>query len=1099
MGILALLARCPFRSAPVVLAGSVMLSAAALSAGADPGEARLLGYPDIHEDTVVFVHGGDLWRAPATGGIARSLTSHEGLELTPKISPDGTMIAYTAEYTGSRQVYVMPADGGPPKQLTFYTDVGPMPPRGGFDYWIQDWTPDGKILVRANRTPWGRRMGRYFLVDPDGGLETPLPLPEGGSASIAPDGRKIVYCPISREFRTWKRTRGGRAQDIWIFDLDNLESERLTDDPGTDNFPMWSGETIYFTSDRDHTLNLFARDLVSGSTRKVTDFDTYDVTWPSLGPRAIVFSSGGELYRHDLASGETARIPIRIIHDLPSTVPRFIAVENDIQSAAVSPSGARAVFEARGELFSVPAENGPTRNLSRTQGVREMSPAWSPDGRRIAYLSDATGEYEIWVVAQDGSGSPRQVTHDGEVWRFPPVWSPDARHLAFADRKRRLFVLDVETGEATLVDTGNQGDLDGYRWSPDGRWIVYQTFHPTRLRGIGLYSLDDRSTRLLGDGLTHDFQPVFGADGRTLFFLSLRDYPIRFSDFEFNFLYDGATAIYAATLDPAAPALFPPRSDEETGPASSEDGEANDDAEGDDAPADAPPPTRVVSEGFVSRTVALPGLEPGDYDDLQAAEGAVFYRYSANGEDFDLYRYDLETREAARLVEDVDGFILTADGKKLLYRSGSQWSLASASPGADGPGSRLDLSGLRVKLDPEAEWSQMFDDAWRIGRDWFYDEDMHGVDWEAMRERYGVLVPYVAHRSELDFIFGEMIGELEAGHTYVIAGDSPRVDHVAGGMLGCELEATSSGRYRIAKIYRGESWDPDYRSPLAEPGVRVREGDYLLAVDGIALTTSDNPYRLLEDKADKQVALTVSASPDGDDPRDVTVRTVASELDLRYLDWVTSRMAMADRLSDGRVGYIHLPDTAIDGNRMLQKLFYSQANRDALIVDVRYNGGGFIPDRMIEVLGRHTLSYWDRRDISSMRTPGFAHDGPKAMLINGYSSSGGDALPYYFRKESLGPLIGTRTWGGLIGLSGNPELVDGGAVLYPNFRIYDTDGAWVVENAGVSPDIEVIDLPEAVIAGRDPSLEKAVEVLLEHLDEDAAGPPEPPEPPTMAR
>ena len=1065
------------------------------------GGTRLLGYPDIHGDFVVFVHGGDIWRAPSAGGLARRLTSHEGLELTPKISHDGNSIAYTAEYSGSRQVYVIPSEGGAPRQLTYYTDVGPMPPRGGFDNWIQGWTPDGRILVRMNRTPWGERMGRYFLVDPKGGLETPLALPEGGSASLSPDGTKIAYCPISREFRTWKRTRGGRAQDVWIYDLEAGRSERLTDDLGTDNFPMWSGDTIFFTSDRDHTLNLFAHDLPTGETRKVTDFDTYDVLWPSLGPGAIVFAKGGYLYRFDLASRETSPIPIRVSSDLPATVPHFIDVTGNIAGAAVSPSGARAVFEARGELFSVPAKDGPTRNLTRTQGIREMSAAWSPDGRWIAYLSDATGEYELYVVAQDGSAPPRQVTRDGEVWRFPPVWSPDSSRLAFGDKKRRLWIVDAATGDPSLVDTGTQGDLDGYTWSPDSRWLAYHTTHDSRLQGIAVYSVDDRTRRLLGDGMTVDFQPVFGADGRYLFFLSIRDYPIRFSDFEFNFLYDGATRIYAAALDPSAAPLFPPRSDEEKGEEPSGD-EAAEDREPAEDESDEPEPVRVDPEGFVSRTISLPGLEPGDYADLQVTEGAVYYLYSADGDAADLYRYDLEKREPERVLEGVQSFTLTADGKKLLYRSQSMWGIAKAEPGQIADTGRLDLSGLRVKTDPRAEWSQMFVDAWRIGRDWFYDEQMHGVDWAATRERYEALVPYIAHRSELDFIFGEMIGELEAGHTYVISGDEPRVDRIAGGMLGCEIEAdpsSASGRYRITKIFQGEAWDEDYRAPLAEPGVDVREGDYLLGIDGVDLDSADNPYRLLENKAGVQVTLTVSASADGKEPREVTVRPVSTELDLRYLDWVKSRMAMTDRLSDGRVGYIHLPDTAIAGNRMLQKLFYGQANRDALIVDVRYNGGGFIPDRTIEYLTRETISYWARRDISSMRTPGFAHDGPKAMLINGYSSSGGDALPYYFRHESLGPLIGTRTWGGLIGLSGNPALMDGGAVLFPNFRIYDADGRWVVENVGVSPDIEVIDLPEAIMAGRDPSLEKGVEVLLDTLDAKPATHPETPRPPDMAR
>jgi tricorn protease len=993
----------------------------------------------------------------------------------------------------------MPSDGGPSRQRTFYTDVGPMPPRGGFDYWIQGWTPDGKILVRMNRTPWGERMGRYFVVDPHSGLETPLALPEGGSASLSPDGKKIAYCPVSREFRTWKRTRGGRAQEIWIYDFEARRSLRVTDDPGTDNFPMWSGDTIYFTSDRDHTLNLFAYDLDSKQTRKVTEFDTYDVLWPSLGADAIVFMNGGYLYRLDLDTEKVTTIPVEISTDLPATVPHFVDVSSSIGGATLSPSAARVVFEARGDLFSVPAENGATRKLTVGSESREISPAWSPDGKWIAYLSDATGEYEVYVRGQDGSDQPRQLTRDGEVWRFEPVWSPDSERLAFGDRLRRLWILEVDSGKQILVDTASHGDLDTYAWSPDGRWLTYETAHTSRLPAVAVYSLDDRRTRVLGDGLTDDSGPAFGADGNYLFFLSNRDYRIRFSDFEFNFLYDGATRIYAAALDPAAPALFPPRSDEEQTDDGDDDQASDGETSDEESDDDAPEPIRIVPEGFTARTVSLPGIEAGYYAQLTATEGALLYLYSEDGDGTDLMRYDLSEREAKTVLQEVDLFVLSGNGKKVLYRSGSTWALADATAGQENGDGELDLSGMRVKLDPRAEWQQMFDDAWRIGRDWFYDPEMHGVDWEAIRERYAVLVPHVAHRTELDFILGEMIGELEAGHTYVISGDQPRVERVQGGMLGCELELDTSGAYRITKIYDGENWDESYRSPLTAPGVNVVEGELLLAIDGVELTPDDNPYRLLEGKAGTQVTLTVASRPGDEDAREVTVRPLSSELDLRYLDWVKSRMAMADRLSKGRVGYIHLPDTAIDGNRMLQKLFYGQADREALIIDDRYNGGGFIPDRMIELLARDTLSYWARRDISSMRTPGFAHDGPKVMLINGYSSSGGDALPYYFKREGLGPLIGTRTWGGLIGLTGNPDLADGGTVLYPTFRVYDAEGRWVVENTGVAPDIEVIDLPEEIMAGRDPSLEKGIEVLLEMLDQHPATRPQPPTPPDMTR
>lgn len=1104
------------------LLGGAFIAALALAAPAavgaqdgPSGEARLLRYPAIHGDFVVFVYAGDVWRAPSAGGRAYRLTSHRGVELTPKISPDGRWIAYSAEYSGSRQVYVMPAEGGSPRQLTFYNDVGVMPPRGGFDYWIQGFRPDGKILVRMNRTPWGARPGRYFLVDPEGGLERPLPIPIGGSASYSPDGNSLAYTYFDREFRTWKRYQGGRNQDVWTFDLEAMKSRRLIDWPGSDNFPMWHDGTIYFTSDRDHTMNLFAVDVASGETRKLTDFDDYDVLWPSLGPDAIVFMNGGWLYRLDLATEAVAKIPIEIAGDLPGTVPYWEDASDNVAAADLSPGGERAVFEARGDLFTVPAENGPTRDLGASSAVRDSAPAWSPDGAWIAYWSDASGEMELYVRSQDGRGEPRQVTSGGEVWRFPAAWSPDSKRLAFGDSDHRLQIVDAASGAIEVVDTDEQGDIQTYHWSPDSRWLAYQKSHPeTRLPCLAVYSLADKSVQILGEGLTFDFEPVFSTDGKYLFFLSNRDYNLNFSDFEFNFIYDDSTRVYAAALDPEAGPLFPPKSDEveiDSGDdgadgGNGEDGKAAKGKKGNNGKMDPgedegkddekPPATRVVAAGFVDRTVALPGVEAGNYVGLAAVEGGVLYRQVDGGvfgpPTGSLMRYDLEKREAKEIAGEVGGYVLAAGGKHVLLRSGPGFKIAPVEPG--GEAKSLDLSGLRVKLDPRAEWAQMYDEVWRVGRDWFYDEGMHGLDWKALGERYRALLPWVADRSDLDFLFSELVAELESGHAYVQSGEEHRVERVEGGMLGAEFEADDSGRYRIAKIFPGENWDDDYRSPLTEPGVGVEEGDFLLAIDGEELTTADNPYRLLEGKGDRQVELTVNSKPETEGARKVTVRTVTSEQNLRYLDWVESRAELVDELSDGRIGYIHLPNTAVAGNRALQKYFYSQSSRDGLILDERNNGGGFIPDRMIEMLSRTALSYWARRGLEPFSTPGFAHDGPKVMLINGYAASGGDALPYYFRKVGLGPLVGTRTWGGLIGISGNPQLVDGGGVLFPTFRFFDTEGQWDVEGIGVAPDVEVWDLPEAIAAGHDPSIEKAVEILLEKL-EGYEGRPETPTPP----
>jgi tricorn protease len=732
-----------------------------------------------------------------------------------------------------------------------------------------------------------------------------------------------------------------------------------------------------------------------------------------------------------------------------------------------------------------------------------MDSVWSPDGKTIAYLSDATGEYEIYVRNQDGTGAPRQLTRNATSWKFPPVFSRDGKKLLFSDRSLRLQLLDVASGTLETIDSSDREDLLNYSISPDGRTIAYEKTHANRIAGIALYSLDTKKVQPLGDGFTPDSEPVFSHDGKYLFFLSSRDYKPTFSDYEFNFVYDNATRVYAVSLNDSVPALFAPKSDEENGKTAektdkSDAAKAGKDAK--DKPAEKKPAEVVTLEpaGLMTRTIALPGLKPGNYNGLDAAEGAVYYIKGDAGETA-LYRYDLKERKEEKVLDGVTRYNLSADGKKLLWKVARDWGIADAKAGLKAGDGKLDLSSLRMKIDLKAEWRQIWSDGIRVTRDWFYDPKMHGYDWNALAKRYGALVPFVAHRGDLDFLFGELLSELEAGHTYVTSGDEPKVERIAGGMLGADLVAHASGRYLIAKIYPGENWHEDYRSPLTEQGVGVKEGEFLLAIDGAEVKTSDNPYAFLENKAGKPVILTVNTSASADGARKVTVRPIASELNLFYLDWVRSRMALADKLSGGKVGYIHLPDTALDGNRMLQKLFYAQAKKQALIVDDRYNGGGFIPDRTIEYLTRKTLSWWSQRGIEGFTTPGFAHDGPKVMLINGYSSSGGDALPYYFKKNNLGKLIGTRTWGGLIGLSGNPGFVDGGSLNVPTFRIYDERGEWIIENEGVSPDIEVIDLPELRMAGRDPSLEKGIEVLLEELKKSPPPAPKVPVPPDMTK
>ena len=1055
-------------------------------------ETRLLRFPHIHGDRVVFTYAGDLYTASVRGGQATRLTSHEGLEIFARFSPDGRWIAFSGEYAGTRQVYLIPAAGGEPRQLTFYPDVGPMPPRGGYDHLVLDWTPDGsKILVRANRTPFGQRVGRYYLVDPSGsGLEQPLRIPEGASgATFDATGTKLAYNIKSREWRHWKRYEGGRQQDVWLYDLAADTSLRVTDFTGTDNFPLWVGDDVYFASDRgeDRKLNLWKYDTGSGDIAQVTSHDDFDVLWPSRGQGGIVYQSGGWLWHLDPETDTTRKLSIRVPGDRPHTAPYWTEVANRIESASLSPSAKRVAFGARGELFTVPAEHGNTRNLSDTPAERERDVAWSPDGRWIAYLSDATGSYEIYVRPADGSGEPRQLTTGGESWIYGVEWSPDSRWIAWSDQRNRLRAVDVESGAIREIDRSSRSRLTDGAWSPDSRWIAYSKASENTMNAIWLYSFeDDRATQVTGD-MTDESNPAFDANGRYLYFVSARDFD--YGDRGFD------SRLFMATLRADDPHPFPPRSDEEpaadpTGAAANGAAEGGEDGDGSDGEADEPTRVAIDLAGMEDRVVALPGVSPGGYWNLTGTEGGLLFMSGGT-----LHHYALEDREPKTVLEGVFGYDVNADRSKLLYAAGGgngpSYGIVDVRPGQK-TDDALDLSGMELRIDPKVEWAQVYHDAWLIMRDWFYDPDLHGVDWPAMYEKYRPLVDHVAHRADLDFLIAELIAEMNAGHAYVNASpEMPGPERVPVGLLGAEFEADGD-RYRIANIFPGENWHDEFRSPLTEPGVRVEEGDYLIAIDGERVTTDRNPYSFLVNKADRIVRVTVSDRADGRDARTYEVRPVESELGLRYQEWVAENAALVDSLSDGRIGYIHLPNTAVPGHRELYEGFRPLHRKEALILDDRYNGGGFIPEEMALMMGQPVLNFWARRNLDLYSQPGVVHTGPKAVLINGQSSSGGDALPYYFRELGLGPLIGERTWGGLIGISGNPGFVDGGSIAVPVFAFLNEEGEWAVEGVGVAPDIEVLDRPEEIAAGREPIIEAAVEYLLRELEKPQYQRPEKP-------
>ncbi|MBS7457509.1 S41 family peptidase [Coralloluteibacterium stylophorae] len=1076
---------------------SLALALAAAPAFAD-SPTKLLRFPDIHGDRIAFVHAGDIYVVNAAGGTAQRLTSGEGAELYPKFSPDGSRIAFSAEYNGTRQVYVMPAAGGAPTQLTWYNDIGAQPPRGGTDYRVLDWTPDGRnVVVRANRNPSGNRDGRPYLVPADGGMETPMPIPESGGGMLSPDGTKFVYTPIDREFRTWKRYRGGRAQDVWVYDLAADTSLQLTADRATDQQPMWVGDTVYFVSDRNDTrLNLYAVAPTGGEARKLTAFTDFDVLWPSAGADAIVFEHGGSIWRFDPRAGQPVEVPIRVAGDFPQTLPRFVEAGKFVESFDLAPDGRRAVFGARGEVFTLPAEHGTPRNLSHTPDAREHSVAWSPDGRQIAYLSDASGEYELYVRAQDGSGEPRRITTDGDIWRFAPVWSPDSKKLAFADKKQRLRVVDIASGRIDEIDRSDREDITEYAWSPDSRWLAYTRTGPGRNTSIWVHELASGRSSALTDGTSADREPVFDPEGRWLYFLSDRDYNLAFSSYEFNWLYNDATRIYAAALSADGPALFVPRSDETAV------GDAADDAEKKE---DATPRVRIDIDGFAGRVQPLKA-QAGNYADLDAnADGVFFIESEGRGDGPGTLKFlATEGETAGNVAVAIGDYALSGDGKKVLVQQGEAFSIldASAAGGADALSKRVEdgklaVDGWTLRIEPPREWRQMYVDAWRMLRDWFYDPGMHGNDWNAVRARYEPLVAHVHTRADLDYVLGEIAGETNAGHVYVQSGDEPEVERRPGGLLGAEIVADASGYFRVKRIFPADAGQVSARSPLSAPGVDVDDGDYILAVNGVDARSVENVYALLENTGGDVVTLRVNDRPGEAGAHDERVTTVESEQDLRYTDWVQTRRALVDRLSGGRIGYIHVPNTAVEGSRELFRGLVAYADKDALIIDDRYNGGGFIPDRLVELLAREPLNYWKQRGLAPNATPLLSHRGPKAMLINGLSSSGGDALPFYFRKLGLGPIIGTRTWGGLIGLSGNPSLADNGSMSVPTFSFINTEGRWDVENRGVAPDVEVIDRPELVAAGRDPSVEKAVEMLLQELEANPVRPFVAPPAPTV--
>ncbi|NYR14175.1 protease [Pseudoalteromonas sp. MIP2626] len=1048
-------------------------------------DTRLLRFPDIHKESVTFVYAGDIYIANTKTGKSTRLTDHIGFETFPKFSPDGSQIAFSAQYNGSRQVYVMNRDGSDLKQLTYYNDVGVMPPRGGFDYRVLDWTPDGKhIVFRANRTPYGQRVGRPYIVPAAGGLEQPLAIPETGGGMLSPDGKQYVYTPIDREFRTWKRTRGGRAQDVWVYDLENNKSKQLTTNRATDQQPTWVNNNIYYVSDREYTLNLY-KHQDGKNPIKVTNHSDFDVLWPSAGPNAIVYENGGYLYRFDDATQQSEKLSINVQGNREHTMAYSKNVSDFIDSMDVSHDGKRVLFTARGELFSVPVKNGPTRNLSHTPKGREISATWSPNGRYIAYMSDETGEYEIYLKDRANNNQVKQLTSNGSIWRFEPVWSPDNKKLLFSDQNHTLWWLDIKTGKQRKIDTAkyNEDGLTSYIWSPNSEDIVFVKNNENRYASLWHYNLKDKRVTRLTDDMSSETNPAFSPDGQQLYFTSERDFNLTFSSYEFDYMFNNATRLYSVAVNSKIKPLNTPLSDEIS--------IVDSKADKDDKKSAKAPSNYIESNGFMSRVVAL-NVPAGNYGALSGVKDGVL---TLSAGELKLVPNAVDG-EVATIAAGVSNYKVSANAEHIIARAGKNISVIKPEAKQDLKATQLNLQDMVLKIDPQTEWAQMYREGWRTLRDWFYDENHHGQDWDAILARYQPMADAIAHRADLDYVLSEIAGEINSGHIYVNSGDMPTSPRLQHGLLGAEISAHKSGFVKIETIFKGENWHENFRSPLNETGINANVGDYIIAVNGRSVKSVVNFYELLENTQGKSVELLLSKSPSLKNSWKVMVTPIASETGLRYLQWAQSRAEYVNKLSDGRIGYVHLPNTHYEGNRSLFKNFLPQTNKEAMIIDDRYNGGGFIPEHMITWLARKPLNYWKRRGVEPTKTPQFAHDGPKAMLINGYSSSGGDALPYYFRQAGLGKLIGTRTWGGLIGISGNPGLVDGGSVIAATFRILDNEGNWIIENEGVSPDIEVIDRPELIQAGQDPSIERAVKELLKELKANPKKPLVVPAPPS---
>lgn len=1052
-----------------VLAGAPVLLSAA-------GEARLLRFPATNGKEIVFSYAGDLYKVPAAGGEAQRLTSHVGYEMFPRFSPDGKTIAFTGQYDGNTEVYTMPATGGEPLRVTYTAtnsrdDLGD---RMGPNNIVMTWTPDGQRIVYRNRISDGF-SGKLFTVDKEGGLSEAIPLPEGGFCSYSPDGKQLAYNRVMREFRTWKYYKGGMADDIWVYNPNSKTVENITNNVAQDIFPMWIGDEIFFLSDRDRIMNIFVYNTKTKQTAKVTDFTEYDVKFPSASGNTIVFENGGYIYKMDAATRKAEKVNITLASDNIYARTDLKDGANYVTAASLSPDGARMVVTSRGEVFNLPVEKGVTKNITRSPGAHDRDAQWSPDGTQIAYISDATGETELYLQNAAG-GEPMQLTHKNDTYIRGFKWSPDSKKIVYMDRKNRVNLLDVASGKVSLLLQDPMGVPGGVTFSPDSEWLTYTRMGKNEINVVYVYNIAEKKEYPVTDKWYNSSSPVFSADGKYLIFSSARDFNPTYGSLEWNHVYNNMYGVYIALLSKDTSSPFMQKDAEVA--ASNATPQSGDKKPADKKEVADASLVKFDPDGITDRIVRLP-LSPSYYGNFYSDGNKVYY-WGRGGTKM----YDLASQKEESIADGAS-MDVTYDGKKALFFKGRQIYVTNLPSGKTELTTPVNLSNMKITVDYPKEWAQIFDEAWRAYRDGFYQESMHGVDWKAIKEKYVVLLPYVKTRLDLNYIIGEMIGELNCGHAYVNPGETEQPKRINTGLLGAEITRDKSGFFRLEKIFPGASWSKELRSPLMEPGVDVKAGEYIVAIDGVPTNTVKDMYSLLVGKAEIPTEISLNVKPQLSEARKVVISPLANEYPLIHYNWVQDNIKKVDQASNGRIGYIYIPDMGPEGLNEFARYFYPQLDKEGLIIDDRANGGGNVSPMILERLSREPYRLTMGRGTSHVGTvPDAVQVGPKVCLINKYSASDGDLFPWGFRALGLGKLIGTRTWGGIVGISGSLPYMDGTDIRVPFFTSYDPKtGQWIIENHGVDPDILIDNDPVKEWNGEDQQLNRAIEEVMKQLQD----------------